>query len=328
MEAEQPKQNKWLGRAIQLAAIPAVLILIGIIAALDEEYDIFYSPAAGFAALLAVVGMGTGIWRYGARHLQPGAEELLVADGRPPILYLRSFAGEKTVGDEELAIARAFEDVGPFVAIGQPGEKLPRLGAARMYLTDDSWQGRVRELMARARFVIVVAGDTPGLGWELSQCAQLDDPRKLVILIPSDRRGYDRFREIAKGSGLRLPDYPRKEHRKYATSRLAALLIYDPGWRAKYVRLPKAAVRDINVHGTENRGGRAWAAMQTVARRQGIELPSPPINPVAVYRRIILFVGVIPSLLLLAVVAAAIGFGYFDPSCTSSEIGDCINWDP
>ncbi|QLC25040.1 hypothetical protein HFP57_08375 [Parasphingopyxis algicola] len=291
MEAEQPKQNKWLGRTIQLAAIPAVLIFIGVIAALDDEYDIFFSQAAGVAALLAIVGMGAGIWRYGARHLQPGAEELLAADGRPPILYLRSFAGEKTVGDEELAIARAFEDVGPFVAI-------------------------------------VVAGDTPGLGWELGQCAQIDDPRKLVILIPNDERGYDRFREIAKGSGLRLPDYPRKEHRRYATSRLAALLIYDPGWKAKYVRLPKAAVRDINVDGAENRGGRAWAAMQTVARRQGIELPPPPINPVAVYRRIVLYIVVIPGLLFLAIFAAAIGFGYFDPNCTSPEIGDCINWGP
>lgn len=328
MAAEQPKQNKWLGRFLQIAAIPVVLILIAVIALLDEEYDIFYTPAAGFAALLAVIGAGTGLWRYGARHLQPGAEDLLASDGRPPILYLRSFASENTVGDEELAIAHAFEDVGPFVAIGQPGEKLPKLGAARMYLTDDSWQGRVRELMARARFVIVVAGDTPGLGWELSQCAQIDDPRKLIILIPNDKSGYDRFREIAKGSGLRLPDFPPREHRKYATSRLAALLIYDPGWKAKYVRLPKAAVRDINLHGTENRGGRAWAAMQTVAKRQGIELPPPPINPVAVYRRIVLVFVVIPGVLFLAVILAAIGFGYFDASCTSSDINDCIDWNP
>lgn len=324
----QPNQNTALGWTIRLASIPAVLGAIVAMALIDEEYGLFATPALGLAALIATIGIGTGIWRYGSRHLQPSASELLATDPRPPVLYLRSFSNETTVGDEELAISRALEELGPFVAIGRPGERLPQLGAARMYLTDDSWQGEVQSLMARARFVIVAAGDTPGLGWEISQCAKIDDPRKLIFLVPNDEQSYSGFRKIAAANGLRLPNFPAKEHRKFATSRLAAMLIYDANWQAKWVKLPKAQSRDINLHSSENRGGRAWAAMQIIAKRQGIDLPSPPINPVSIYLRFILWFAVLPGILLLVVWVGAIALGYFDIDCTSPNIRDCINTSP
>ena len=52
-----------------------------------------------------------------------------------PALALRGGAGPRWSGG-----------YGPFLAIGEPNEGLPQLGAARAYLSDDKWQEQVRAL--------------------------------------------------------------------------------------------------------------------------------------------------------------------------------------
>ena len=49
----------------------------------------------------------------------------------------------------EERLARTLRKVGPFVAVGDPTERLPLLGAARMYAADEEWQETVDELTAR-----------------------------------------------------------------------------------------------------------------------------------------------------------------------------------
>ena len=56
--------------------------------------------------------------------------------------------------------------VGPVIAIGKPGERLPQLGAARLYVDDDHWRDTIDDLMAESALVVVRAGDTPNLWWE------------------------------------------------------------------------------------------------------------------------------------------------------------------
>src|SRR5262245_6770014 len=71
------------------------------------------------------------------------------ADMRAPVIYLRSFHSDKRLARRPLAIGRvvsiyteeeqlvqAVREVGPVVAVGRPGERLPRLGAQRVYLED------------------------------------------------------------------------------------------------------------------------------------------------------------------------------------------------
>ena len=40
----------------------------------------------------------------------------------------------------EQRLARTLRKVGPFVAVGDPTEELPLLGAARVYAADEAWQ--------------------------------------------------------------------------------------------------------------------------------------------------------------------------------------------
>src|SRR5206468_13108961 len=73
---------------------------------------------------------------------------------------------------------------GPVVAVGRPGDRLRPLGAVRDYLTDDAWQARVEQLMRQACAIVLVAGRTAGLGWELRKIVELDLLGKLVLLFP------------------------------------------------------------------------------------------------------------------------------------------------
>ena len=66
-------------------------------------------------------------------------------------------------------MAEILAHVGPVVAIGKPGEPLPELGAARLYVADDQWQAKVIELMGKAALVVIRLGASPGLLWEIEQ---------------------------------------------------------------------------------------------------------------------------------------------------------------
>ena len=105
-----------------------------------------------------------------------------VDDVRAPVVYLRSFQVDKRLSRRPLAIGRvissrteeeqlveALRESGPVVAIGRPGERLPRLGAQRMYVEDAEWQQQILSWFTRAALVVihVPAKPTEGLTWEL-----------------------------------------------------------------------------------------------------------------------------------------------------------------
>lgn len=134
------------------------------------------------------------------RYQSVDARELLAADPRPPILLLRSFADD----NRQISVAldfewmaqggRTFEEVlasqldryGPVVAIGKPGEIVPSAGAAREYLADDAWQARVEELVAASAAIVVIAGKTPFLRWELARIESLGALSKMLLVIPAE----------------------------------------------------------------------------------------------------------------------------------------------
>jgi hypothetical protein len=89
------------------------------------------------------------------------------------------------IESDEEALARALGGIGPFVAIGQPDEWLPKLGAYRMYRGHSEWQDTVRDLLKRASLVIVRVGYTPGLLWELRNTAELVDSDRIVFWNPA-----------------------------------------------------------------------------------------------------------------------------------------------
>jgi hypothetical protein len=164
----------------------------------------------------------------GRRMRVSGAERLLAEDVRAPIVYLRPFdADEAQIANRwsshlrispreglektyEQRLARTLRKVGPFVAVGDPTERLPMIGAARMYAADEDWQETVDELTARAGVLLVHAGETEGLAWEIRHVVELDAPERVILSLPllaerrqpSRQERYDAFR---RGSGDAFP---------------------------------------------------------------------------------------------------------------------------
>lgn len=73
---------------------------------------------------------------------------------------------------------------GPVIGVGRPRERLPRLGAAREYLSDEEWQRQVECRIREARAVVVVLGRTEGLGWELRAIKRLGAEGRTVLIVP------------------------------------------------------------------------------------------------------------------------------------------------
>ena len=188
----------------------------------DEDVDLlaFLGDMVLFVPFIFVIPL---LWRRGQRLEALDANEALKHDPRPPVLYLRSFQDDlELLGDSaglflqvgsgapstklEGARAQAFRrilqtgqgrleeslawdvrGIGPFVAIGAPTEALPQLGAARAYLSDDTWQSTVIRWVDLAGLIILAIGPTEWIRWELDTIVERDALSKLIILMPAGR---------------------------------------------------------------------------------------------------------------------------------------------
>jgi hypothetical protein len=157
-------------------------------------------PAAISGALIA--GLGTLVFSFtrivravGVRLRTRRAEQMLARDPRPPVLYLRSFQEDERLSGTsesfELSLASVLRDVGPVIAVGRPGERLPPQGAARVYVSDESWQPTVRDLMARSAVTILRAGTSRGVLWELARVVEVVSPTRFLIAVPAELRSRD-----------------------------------------------------------------------------------------------------------------------------------------
>jgi hypothetical protein len=86
------------------------------------------------------------------------------------------------------AIKRLAERLGPFVAIANPKTTLPELGAAQSYFADDTWQDAISRWVDMAQMIVMVAGRTAGVRWELDHIFSKQADRKLVIFFPPPLR--------------------------------------------------------------------------------------------------------------------------------------------
>ena len=185
-----------------LANVLAPALLYGVITsnpAVDAEFKARgWDTVFSFVIAVPMV-FAWRLWRRSRRYEAIDAAEAMRLDPRPPVLYLRSFADDGAVllgdasrlarrsaallapTDPEQEIATILGAIGPVVAIGKPGEPLPELGAARLYVGDDAWQAKVRELMQMATLVVLRIGASPGLLWEIDQALALLPRQRLVF---------------------------------------------------------------------------------------------------------------------------------------------------
>jgi len=132
--------------------------------------------------------------------------ELLKPGSRRPILYLRSFQlDQHRTGDRlallrslfwqvtrpEQILARELRRCGPVIAIGRPDERLPELGAARFYASNDRWRDKIADVAHVSQLVVCATGTSEGLAWELSHMIATEPPEKLVLWAHPRLMGLD-----------------------------------------------------------------------------------------------------------------------------------------
>ncbi|MCP3690427.1 MAG: hypothetical protein GY784_18645 [Gammaproteobacteria bacterium] len=169
----------------------------------------------------------------GRRHIKLRVAELRHLDRRDPVLILRSFKDDKLPTEKgisrrlRLKLRPTLEEIvayeanllGPSITIGEPGEKLPPLGASREYLLSEDWKTAVRKLIDDASLIIFILGDTDNLFWELSTTISQRGKARLLVVVPPllkqidlERRWY-RFAEAnAALLGTTFPRHLPNKH--------------------------------------------------------------------------------------------------------------------
>ena len=124
--------------------------------------------------------------------------------GQNPILYLRAFAldgstikkrftlfpvigviGLMSIRLEEV-IARTCFVLSPLVAVGNPNEERPALGAIRDFLSDDAWQPFVEDKIVDSAAIVFVMADGNFTGWEADKIMSHGAISKTVFVVPPD----------------------------------------------------------------------------------------------------------------------------------------------
>ena len=272
-----PEQSLARGRLYKGLAI-GLGIVIGL------PLLVVIADAKGFERALwgtLAFAIGSGLYllhQHGDRHTAPSADDVLASDPRAPILYLRSFEDDEEAAGLEYSLSEVMADAGPFVAVGRPGDKLPPLGVSRSYQREEDWQAYVIGLIDCAALVVMLAGRTEGLVWELRQCARRLRPERLVVLVPNQRSSYEQFQATARGAGipLTLPPFPSREAARFAADHISGLVVFDGDWQGRFSGFPRAFWKGTS-HEISTSSTRAKERIR-LALRPVVEATGLPIN--------------------------------------------------
>ncbi|WP_025357717.1 hypothetical protein [Kutzneria albida] len=234
-------RRPWWRRPVFLAASGAGygLFAAGFFAVTMAQRQGYKLPVATQVLLLpcglAALGAGFLVLRYSRPRSARGAAQALLADGREPVLYLRSFADDDSAArvedgapvnlhSREEQLAGALGAVGPVIAVGRPGEPLAHLGAARFYLPRDDWQPVVLRLMELSQLIVLRLGLGEGLWWEVEQARACQPARKLVLLAPGGQPG------VAERLNRLLPVPSQLDQATAGDPWVSAVIVFDPEW--------------------------------------------------------------------------------------------------
>ena len=214
-------------------------------------------------------------------------ENVLADDDRPPILYLRSFALDEETSrveshfvttsmiklrTEEELLAGVLSEIGPCVAIGKPGEVLPKIGFHRTYV-GDKWRERVLGLLPRARLVVLMGGTTDNFRWELQQAVELVRPECILMLIPYE--GEQAFFAVLQDVlHLSFDEVPQAAVFRGQTFR--ALLYFEPDWTPHFADVPfPGFFRQPVIHEVT---AQLQMALRPVYQQLNIDWTLPPVS--------------------------------------------------
>jgi hypothetical protein len=195
-----------------------------------------------FLASMFIVISGFYCVQRGRKYFVPTAEAVLAIDKRDPILYLRSFLDDKAHAfsdwidiagtSVEMELSKYFRPFGPFVAIGSPEDRLPKLGAIRLMRSDGEWQKEVASLMASSRWIVAAVGSSRWIKWEISEIIAKTYLGKALLVFPDASLGRKRREQ---------------QERRFQT--LAELIPTD--FAAEVAHLDKSEFLEAYVHKTD-----------------------------------------------------------------------------
>ena len=177
--------------------IGLILHIIGFILILLSLINIFLYEKKLTSHLLIVMGM---FLVYIGRQFIAKSYISTISDTNieNPILFLRPFSKDESIfhnlnyvyanygvyETEEQSLARYLNQIGTFIAIGNPNKYLPTLGARRLYKNDDEWKDSVLNLIKNSQLIILRIGVTDNFIWEFEKVYQYSNPNKIILFHP------------------------------------------------------------------------------------------------------------------------------------------------
>lgn len=246
-------------------------------------------------------------YRERQRKTVVSAQDLLSRDTRPHVLYLRSFKADETtsrllnLSTEEQELATVMFEIGPFIAFGEPGEKFPDPGAARMYVEQEGWQNEVKNSMSHARLVVARIGDSEGFWWEMLTAVRLVKPESLLLLVPEEKNVYEEFRRKAREVfPCQLPEHEfRSSWFDSFKSHISVegFLYFEADWTPHLQRLKSPKLRQ-----------NYWTpgvpifkmALRPVYERLGIDWKHPPLQLIQIFPMVMLLLFLMFAIYLMA----------------------------
>ncbi|MBX9778545.1 MAG: hypothetical protein K2Y71_29580 [Xanthobacteraceae bacterium] len=226
---------------------------------LTPPYQLMLS--IGVEALKAGVLLGLAYFlrRRAFRYLQTSIGLAQHRDQRPPVLFLRPFITDTIPlasppinllgrilsvpvlsSSLDAVVVDEGSELGPVVAVGDPGEPLPSYGASRDYFQHQDWQHAVARLAAEAQTIVLVMGRSEGAVWEMNLVATAGHLHKTLFVMPPDATDDDWRTALAFFEGLGVKELDRSLFcAGDGSARLIAAWV-DENWR--YHQLCSAAV--------------------------------------------------------------------------------------
>jgi hypothetical protein len=231
----------WFRINVVLFVLLMVLLLVPIETIVGQDGDKIDAVRWIVWLVLFVVGIFTSRFHAAEKKRNialatPPAEDVL-EQYRPFMVYLRSFNDEQQIQKryrhawptEEEQVAAAFESYGTLIAISDPASKLPVPGAAYLNASNDTWEDKVKELVAKAIFVVVRIGESPGVLWELNLVIRQLPPSRVLLISALTADAHTKASStLEEEFDIRLP-----RHRKGIS-----VITFDSYWNptARYLR--------------------------------------------------------------------------------------------
>ncbi|QSQ27648.1 hypothetical protein JY651_23255 [Pyxidicoccus parkwayensis] len=196
----------------------------------------FDAPSLAFVVLFRILVIPTLYLAVGVsllRRTLTGQRARKALRSGELVVFLRSFARERDAVQARYAapshwlwsmlwgsrtpesqafdvwLAPWIESIAPMVALGNPRDWLPSDGARKLYPEDADWQQLVGTLLRKSRVVLIQAGASSGLDWELDYLRQNVPPRKVFVLLEPgvrDATRWEALRSRFAGQGWNLPE--------------------------------------------------------------------------------------------------------------------------